>query len=252
MDSEIRSALYELTVKEIMARLKGILTFSQEHRASKDALIGHVLQNAPTQQVSFLRQAGLDKREEKIQGQQAAEETRKRRRNNQQNTRRTAQRLESSALTPEGETDDPPTSPFLRLPTDTQVKGCYREFYKATSNAAMATGICGVCARALDVITNKVVPYSINSLPNVHRLIPRIPHPAHTLFDGKLLEPRGVEGEGSNAVVKICRECFEDLKKTVDNPPQYSLANNMWIGKIPWELQVLTVPEQLLIALLYP
>jgi hypothetical protein len=252
MDSEIRSALYELTIKEILARLKGILTFSREHRASKDALIDHVLQSAPAEQVAFLQQAGLDRREEKIRGQRAAEETRKRRRNDQQNTRRTAQRVESSTLTPEGEMDNQTTSQFLQLPTDAQVKGCYREFYKATSNTAVATGICGVCARALDVATDKVVPYSINSLPNAHRLVPRVPHPAHTLFDGKLLEPKGVEGEGSNAVVKTCGDCFGDLKKTVDNPPQYSLANNMWIGKIPWKLQVLTVPEQLLIALLYP
>ncbi|KAL1709622.1 hypothetical protein EV121DRAFT_171506, partial [Schizophyllum commune] len=34
--------------------------------------------------------------------------------------------------------------------------------------------------------------------------------------------------------------------------PPLSLANNMWIGRIPWILQQLTVPEQLLISLLYP
>ena len=28
--------------------------------------------------------------------------------------------------------------------------------------------------------------------------------------------------------------------------------NRLWIGPIPWQLQVLTFPEQLLIALLYP
>ena len=37
-----------------------------------------------------------------------------------------------------------------------------------------------------------------------------------------------------------------------DQPPALSLANNLWIRHIPWELQVLTFPEQLLIALLYP
>ncbi|KAJ6625146.1 hypothetical protein B0H10DRAFT_1671846, partial [Mycena sp. CBHHK59/15] len=34
--------------------------------------------------------------------------------------------------------------------------------------------------------------------------------------------------------------------------PQYALANNLWIGRTPWQLQILTFPEQLLIALLYP
>ncbi|KAM6489328.1 hypothetical protein JOM56_014471 [Amanita muscaria] len=40
--------------------------------------------------------------------------------------------------------------------------------------------------------------------------------------------------------------------KAGDQPPRYSLANNMWIGRIPWQLQTLTFPEQMLIALLYP
>ena len=30
------------------------------------------------------------------------------------------------------------------------------------------------------------------------------------------------------------------------------MANHLWIGRIPWQLQVLTFPEQLLIALLHP
>ncbi|KAJ7028348.1 hypothetical protein C8F04DRAFT_890402, partial [Mycena alexandri] len=34
--------------------------------------------------------------------------------------------------------------------------------------------------------------------------------------------------------------------------PRYALANNLWLGRTPWELQTLTFPEQLLIALLYP
>ena len=43
-----------------------------------------------------------------------------------------------------------------------------------------------------------------------------------------------------------------DLKKSKDAPPRFSLANDLWIGPIPWVLQTLTFPEQLLIALLYP
>ncbi|KAM6492122.1 hypothetical protein JOM56_005398, partial [Amanita muscaria] len=34
--------------------------------------------------------------------------------------------------------------------------------------------------------------------------------------------------------------------------PRFSLANNLWIGRVPWQLQTLTFPEQMLIALLYP
>ncbi|KAL1668374.1 hypothetical protein GGF50DRAFT_35151, partial [Schizophyllum commune] len=34
--------------------------------------------------------------------------------------------------------------------------------------------------------------------------------------------------------------------------PKYALANDLWIGPIPWVLQQLTIPEQLLLALVYP
>jgi hypothetical protein len=35
-------------------------------------------------------------------------------------------------------------------------------------------------------------------------------------------------------------------------PPALSLANGMWLGKMPWQLERLTLPEQLLVAQLYP
>lgn len=89
-------------------------------------------------------------------------------------------------------------------------------------------------------------------MPNSHRLQPKMPHGAHDLFDGKLLEPAGVTVGVDDPIVTVCGECMQDLKKSREAPPKFALANRMWIGKIPWELQVLTFPEQLLIALLYP
>jgi hypothetical protein len=45
---------------------------------------------------------------------------------------------------------------------------------------------------------------------------------------------------------------LEDLKSKSVKPPKFSLANNLWVGKPPWALQVLTYPEQLLVALVFP
>lgn len=42
------------------------------------------------------------------------------------------------------------------------------------------------------------------------------------------------------------------MKSLPDLPPAFSLANNMWIGPIPNELNSLTFPEQLLLSHLYP
>ena len=140
----------------------------------------------------------------------------------------------------------------MRLPTPAQLKGCYRAFYSATSNKTLASTTCGICAHNVNINEQKVTHFKINSLPNAHRLIPRNPHLAHTLFDGKLLKPRGVRNEGSDSLVMACKDCISSLNKPKDVPPEYSLTNNMWIGNIPWELWCLTFPEQLLVALIYP
>ena len=44
----------------------------------------------------------------------------------------------------------------------------------------------------------------------------------------------------------ICKECDKALTK--GQTPLLALANNLWIGNVPTELQGLTYAEQLLIA----
>jgi hypothetical protein len=64
-----------------------------------------------------------------------------------------------------------------------------------------------------------------------------------------LLEPEGViQGVEGDVHVQICGECLTQLGKDSDKPPEKSLANNLWIGKIPWQLLALTVPERQLVA----
>ena len=68
-----------------------------------------------------------------------------------------------------------------------------------------------------------------------------------------LLEPQGVFQERGHTRVKVCGLCMSELKAgNHQQPPRLSLANNLWIGRIPWQLETLTFPEQLLIALHYP
>ncbi|KZS99520.1 uncharacterized protein LAESUDRAFT_667889, partial [Laetiporus sulphureus 93-53] len=55
-------------------------------------------------------------------------------------------------------------------------------------------------------------------------------------------------------MVDVCAGCLTELKDERRNgqPAKWSMANNMWLGSIPWQLAKLTLPEQQLIALLYP
>jgi hypothetical protein len=84
--------------------------------------------------------------------------------------------------------------------------------------------------------------------------MPSVQHPTHDLYFGLLLQPEGVvPGQfPESTTVTMCRRCWEELRNPIDQPPSLSLANNMWIGSVPWELSVLTFPEQLLVALVYP
>ena len=109
-----------------------------------------------------------------------------------------------------------------------------------------------MCARECGVLENKVLAIPLSLIPNSARLIPSRPHAAHDLYRGRLLEPEGVVGENDDPLVSVCGQCLEELKKPGHKPPKYSLANGLWIGQTPWPLQLLTFPEQLLIALLYP
>ena len=53
--------------------------------------------------------------------------------------------------------------------------------------------------------------------------------------------------------MSLCSQCLchlQDAKLT--GPPPLSLANGLWIGNVPWQLQILLFAEQLFVTLLYP
>ena len=112
--------------------------------------------------------------------------------------------------------------------------------------------VCGVCGRECTVQEDWVSLMPLSLMPNSHGLVPTVSHVAHDLFRGKLLEPAGVTIGEEDPIVSMCRPCMQELNKSHNVPPKFALANRMWIRKVPWELQVLTFPEQLLIAWLYP
>ncbi|KAJ8590270.1 hypothetical protein M405DRAFT_694479, partial [Rhizopogon salebrosus TDB-379] len=48
----------------------------------------------------------------------------------------------------------------------------------------------------------------------------------------------------------VCMECMTDLASK--KLSRFALANDLWVGEIPFELSILTLPERVLIALHYP
>lgn len=86
--------------------------------------------------------------------------------------------------------------------------------------------------------------------PNRQLLVPKQPHKAHVLTYGMLLVTEYLDTRYGKAVGWICSHCSSALKR--NRLPAYSLSNDMWIGPIPAALSMLTIAEQLLIALRYP
>jgi hypothetical protein len=48
----------------------------------------------------------------------------------------------------------------------------------------------------------------------------------------------------------VCTSCNDKLHH--DKTPSLMLANGMWVGDVPLELSVLTLPERILVARYFP
>lgn len=246
--------LEALPVREILLLCKGAVSFTCAQRSSKTLMLDRILDKSmPRELITMLTWAaqercdidegpGWQRKKRQIIVVEKADETH-----------------EDDAEAPvlqggrsvEICTSCSPTR-YLKLPTHEELQSSYQAFHKATMAASLTTSICAVCACKCRPLDEKVNLYDLKDLPNSHHLKPWLPHPHHNLHDGMLLEGTGVEQTSVQIKVTCCQSCFDNLKKKKDLPPRFTLSNNLWIGPIPWVLQVLTLPEQLLISLIYP
>lgn len=227
-----------LAVPTICNILKGSLSVPNHQRRRKELLISYVLEHAD---------ASLKGKLEEAVNASIADNPLKRKRTITEFQTRKAQRAAGV------EEDNHDASKFLQIPSKSAIHRCYEDFYNATSNTALKATVCGVCAREVSVANDGLSTIRMQDLPAL-RLTPLIPHPEHDTFNGgMLLEPRGILSSPSGEErVQICGSCRTELAKDRNLPPKFSLANNLWIGRTPWELKRLTFPEQLLISHLYP
>lgn len=126
------------------------------------------------------------------------------------------------------------------------------KFIDATGNrATTTTSPCAVCAGSF--FCKDLCEMQVSALARTNLLAPTRPHIAHELTEGMLLHrsPRGFRfDEQGHAVVDVCQSCLSDVRR--HKTPPLSLANGMWIGNVPIELSVLTLPERVLVARHFP
>ena len=227
-----------LTVPGILKIVKGSLIVPAHQRGRKENLICYILEHADPRLKDMLAEAvKACTTDQLLKRKRAVTEF------------QTRKALRAGDI----KQDDHNPSKFLEVPSSSIIHRCYEDFYSATSNSALKTTVCGICAREVSVRNDGLSVMKIDALPT-HRLTPLAPHPAHDKFHGgMLLEPRGVViSPSGEEEVNVCGSCKMELGKDRNLPPKFSLANNLWIGWVPWELKKLTFPEQLLIAHLYP
>jgi hypothetical protein len=137
---------------------------------------------------------------------------------------------------------------FLKAASPSVVRQCISEFIDATSNEAVRAHICMICAR--EMWAKEVERRAVDDIPNQHLLSPNEYHPGHKLTSGMLLERAVLDRERNRLYGDICHDCLRALNKK--RTPALSLANGMWIGDVPSELSILTLPERVLVAKYFP
>jgi hypothetical protein len=152
----------------------------------------------------------------------------------------------SSALNVAQDVDTLIHNDFMKAPPLKDRRRLISEFIKRTSNNVLAVKVCACCAREKEA--THTTDLSFGSIPNSHNLRPIDVHGGYDLYEGLLLEPKGVV-EDQNSLT-ICAECESHLKS--NKVPPLSLANGMWVGKVPQELKDLTLPERLMISKYFP
>lgn len=129
------------------------------------------------------------------------------------------------------------------MPDAEDERRCYQAFYDSTSNDALLFEVCPVCAG--ERLAHEGECSSLLSDPSVLEVL--------TTTSGDVersILRRFVERDEGGVSCWMCFECIRALQRRV--MPKFALANNLWIGDVPYQLGSLTIPEQLLIARHYP
>ena len=136
---------------------------------------------------------------------------------------------------------------FLETVSEDCRRNCISNFIDATGNNAIASSDCAVCGGCF--FNSEIYEFKVSDLKEKNKLVPSKPHPAQNLTDGMLLHTTlsslHLDSDGC-LMANVCSSCSSNLKR--NKMPAMSLANGLWIGEVPPELKILTLPERILIA----
>lgn len=153
-------------------------------------------------------------------------------------------RLEFAAHDGDSTTD----SDFLNNPDETVKEQALARFIDRTGNYRTHQASCISCAQ--EHFIDEMNHVYLDEIPHRHLLTPVYRHPAQKLVAGMLLYTPGIFTADDRQSGGICSNCLDDLQ--AGNIPVLSLVNGLWVGEVPDELQILNLPERLLVGLYFP
>ncbi|KAH9041352.1 hypothetical protein EDB85DRAFT_1922716 [Lactarius pseudohatsudake] len=140
---------------------------------------------------------------------------------------------------------------FLRPVSENVRRERISKFIDATGNAATKTSICAVCAgRFFD---SDISALKLCELQTDNILLPSKSHPSHVLTHGMLLHQNpDCFHNDANGIhsANVCFSCASHVHR--NKTPPLSLANGMWVGAVPGELDILPLPERILVGRHFP
>ncbi|KAG6379573.1 hypothetical protein JVT61DRAFT_10077 [Boletus reticuloceps] len=220
-------ALQGLTVKQLIQAIGGYQLTSREKRSRE--LLEEAVKSSNTFQNSVI---------------EAYEEKAKRREEDEQGRLKRCRFLQEEAPRfQSGIYNDE----FLTCVDDDVANEATSAFIDRTGNESLKQAICVVCAG--EFFKSETDEHLLEDIEHKNVLRPSHEHPGQHLLFGMLLYEDAVSICDGEYYGHICRSCFKDLK--VGKIPSCALANNLWVGNVPAQLSVLSLPEQVLISRYY-
>jgi hypothetical protein len=137
---------------------------------------------------------------------------------------------------------------YLASPSEEVKSSHLAKFIDRTSNRETAQVVCVVCAcKVFSVETEEV---DLDALPGQDLLVLFIRHCAQHLVCNMLLYHHTVSFLHGKPSGRVCTKCLQDL--CTHKLPALALSNGLWVGDVPPQLAILTLPERVLIGLNFP
>lgn len=134
---------------------------------------------------------------------------------------------------------------FLLAPGTADVENALTTFEAKFKKDHLCRTTCCICARTL--LRSETVPLKLNPTEHVHILLPGKSHVAHQLQHGMLLHNNSdIIDAGFEVHGFACLKCNSSIASGIT--PPMALANAMWVGDVPPELQNLSLAERSVIA----